>query len=58
MQPGAARTVSIVVPAQRFAVREANAHAWRIDAGRYGLSEAASSCDPQAVSRTVTHAAR
>nr|WP_306453403.1 hypothetical protein [Burkholderia sp. FL-7-2-10-S1-D7] len=58
MRSGEARTFSIAVPAQRFAVREANAHAWRIGAGLYWLSAAASSCDPQAVSRTVTHAAR
>lgn len=57
LQPGEARTVSIAVPAQRFAVRDANAHAWRIGAGRYGLSAAASSRDPRAVSQTVTHVA-
>nr|WP_236872977.1 fibronectin type III-like domain-contianing protein [Burkholderia sp. LA-2-3-30-S1-D2] len=56
-QPGEARTVSIAVPAQRFAARDATAHAWRIGAGRYGLSAAASSRDPRAVSQTVTHAA-
>ncbi|WP_321899758.1 glycoside hydrolase family 3 C-terminal domain-containing protein [Burkholderia cepacia] len=57
LQPGEARTVSVAVPAQRFAVWDANAHAWRIAAGSYGLSAAASSRDPQAQSTTVTLAA-
>lgn len=57
LQPGEARTVSVAVPAQRFAVWDANAHAWRIAAGSYGLSVAASSRDPQALSQTVTLAA-
>ncbi|WP_175822265.1 glycoside hydrolase family 3 C-terminal domain-containing protein [Burkholderia sp. BCC0419] len=57
LQPGEARTVSVAVPAQRFAVWDANAHAWRIGAGSYGLSAAASSRDPQALSQTVTLAA-
>ncbi|WP_278646651.1 hypothetical protein [Burkholderia lata] len=58
-QPGAARTVSVAVPAQRCAIRDANAHtyAWRIAAGSYGPSAAASSRDPQALSMTVTLAA-
>ncbi|KML14061.1 MULTISPECIES: glycoside hydrolase family 3 C-terminal domain-containing protein [Burkholderia] len=57
LQPGEARTVSVAVPAQRFAVWDANAHAWRIAEGSYGLSAAASSRDPQAQSTTVTLAA-
>ena len=57
LQPGEARTVSVAVPAQRFAVWDANAHAWRIGAGSYTLSAAASSRDPQALSQTVTLAA-
>ncbi|MCA7930344.1 glycoside hydrolase family 3 C-terminal domain-containing protein [Burkholderia cepacia] len=57
LQPGEARTVSVAVPAQRFAVWDANTHAWRIAAGSYGLSAAASSRDPQAQSTTVTLAA-
>ncbi|NTX21890.1 glycoside hydrolase family 3 C-terminal domain-containing protein [Burkholderia cepacia] len=57
LQPGEVRTVSVAVPAQRFAVWDANAHAWRIAAGSYGLSAAASSRDPQAQSTTVTLAA-
>lgn len=57
LQPGEARTVSIAVPAQRFAVWDASAHAWRIGAGSYGLSAAASSRDPQALSQAVTLAA-
>ncbi|WP_334052198.1 glycoside hydrolase family 3 C-terminal domain-containing protein [Burkholderia cepacia] len=57
LQPGEARTVSVAVPARRFAVWDANAHAWRIAAGSYGLSAAASSRDPQAQSTTVTLAA-
>nr|WP_241025401.1 hypothetical protein [Burkholderia sp. Ac-20384] len=58
-QSGAARTVSVAVPAQRGAIRDANAHAyaWRIAAGSDGLSAAASSRDPQALSTTVTLAA-
>ena len=54
LQPGEARTVSVAVPAQRFAVWDANVNAWRIAAGSYGLSVAASSRDPQALSQTVT----
>lgn len=57
LQPGEARSASVAVPAQRFAVWDANAHAWRIGAGSYGLSAAASSRDPQALSTTVTLAA-
>ncbi|WP_343727574.1 glycoside hydrolase family 3 C-terminal domain-containing protein [Burkholderia seminalis] len=57
LQPGEARTVSVAVPAQRFAVWDANAHAWRVGAGSYVLSAAASSRDPQALSQTVTLAA-
>ncbi|VWB29137.1 beta-glucosidase [Burkholderia lata] len=57
LQPGEARTVSVAVPAQRFAIWDANAHAWRIAAGSYGLSAAASSRDPQALSTTATLAA-
>ncbi|KAG8152216.1 glycoside hydrolase family 3 C-terminal domain-containing protein [Burkholderia catarinensis] len=57
LQPGEARTVSVAVPAQRFAVWDATAHAWRIGAGSYVLSAAASSRDPQALSRAVTLAA-
>ncbi|VWB94579.1 fibronectin type III-like domain-contianing protein [Burkholderia lata] len=55
-QPGEVRTVSVSVPAQRFAIRDANAHAhaWRIAAGSDGLSAAASSRDPRALSMTVT----
>ncbi|WP_254602351.1 hypothetical protein [Burkholderia lata] len=58
-QPGAARIVSVAVPAQRGAIRDANAHAyaWRIAAGSDGPSAAASSRDPQAPSTTVTLAA-
>ncbi|VWD28398.1 beta-glucosidase [Burkholderia lata] len=57
LQPGDVRTVSVAVPAQRFATWDANAHAWRIAASSYGLSAAASSRDPQALSTTVMLAA-
>ncbi|VWB37879.1 beta-glucosidase [Burkholderia lata] len=53
-QPGAVRTVSVSMPAQRFAIRDANAHACRIAAGSDGLSATASSRDPRALSMTVT----
>ncbi|WP_302479462.1 fibronectin type III-like domain-contianing protein [Burkholderia lata] len=49
LQPGDARTVSVAVPAQRFASRDAGTHAWRIAAGSDGLSAAASSRDRQAL---------
>ncbi|EGC98993.1 beta-glucosidase, partial [Burkholderia sp. TJI49] len=58
LQPNEARTVSIAIPSQRFAVWNADAHAWRVGAGSYTLSAAASSRDPHALSQTVTLAAR
>ncbi|VWC81394.1 beta-glucosidase [Burkholderia lata] len=57
LQPGEVRTVSVSMPAQRFAIRDANAHAGRSAAGSYELSAAASSRDPQALSTTVALAA-
>jgi len=54
LQPCEARSVSVALPAQRVSIRDANAHAWRIAAGSYRLSAAASSRDPRALSTTVT----
>ncbi|MGC3029144.1 glycoside hydrolase family 3 C-terminal domain-containing protein [Burkholderia sp. DN3021] len=58
LQPGEVRTVSVVVPAQRFATWDVGTHAWRVSAGSYTLTAAASSRDPQALSQSVSLAAR
>lgn len=56
--PGESRAVSVAIPAQRFATWDVNAHAWRVNAGSYTLTAAASSRDPRALSQTVSLAAR
>ncbi|WP_175951032.1 glycoside hydrolase family 3 C-terminal domain-containing protein [Burkholderia sp. BCC0405] len=58
LQPGEARTVGIAIPSQRFATWDVTTHAWRVSAGSYTLTAAASSRDPQALSRAVSLAAR
>ncbi|UOB54780.1 glycoside hydrolase family 3 C-terminal domain-containing protein [Burkholderia pyrrocinia] len=58
LQPGESRALSIAVPSQRFATWDVNTHAWRVSAGSYTLTAAASSRDPQALSQAVSLAAR
>ncbi|MCA8275374.1 glycoside hydrolase family 3 C-terminal domain-containing protein [Burkholderia sp. AU30280] len=58
LQPGEARTVGIAIPSQRFATWDVTTHAWRVSAGSYTLTAAASSRDPQALSQAVSLAAR
>ncbi|KVN11097.1 MULTISPECIES: glycoside hydrolase family 3 protein [unclassified Burkholderia] len=54
LQPGQAQRVAVTIPAKRFATWDAGAHAWRLNAGSYRLSVAASSRDPNALSQPVS----
>ena len=48
LQPGQAQQISVVIPAQRFATWNTDAHAWQVNPGSYILTAAGSSRDPNA----------
>ncbi|MCM3686370.1 fibronectin type III-like domain-contianing protein, partial [Mesobacillus subterraneus] len=48
LQPGQSRQISVTIPARRFATWNADAHAWQVNPGRYTLTAAGSSHDPNA----------
>ncbi|CAB3777859.1 hypothetical protein LMG28614_00479 [Paraburkholderia ultramafica] len=54
---GATQTVSVTIPAQRFATWDVGSHAWKVNSGTYTLLAGTSSRDVNALTASVSSSA-